>query len=112
MFPNQLTPDTSTGGGDSREIAWRNHKDKGKQLFRNGSYVAALQSFQAALNTLSSITTPGGSDGRNSVRLPSSEREILLDLGIQCRLKIGGRSMASAAVEDSKQVRLSSGKIV
>jgi len=94
MFPSQLTPDNSTD--KSRETIWRESKEKGKSLFRNGSYAAALESFQTALHTLS--TTIGGIGG-----VPSSEREILLSNMVACRLQIGGKLMASAAVEESKQ---------
>jgi len=101
MFPNQLTPDidTDTNNGDNnRGIATQNLKENGKTHFRNGNYPAALQSFQSALtlHTISSSSIGGRTP-------PSSEREVLLDLVIQCRLKIGGRSMASTAVEECNE---------
>lgn len=93
MFPSQLTPDNNTD--IRRETIRRDHKEKGKRLFREGSYAEALQSFQAAQQTSLII---GGSGV-----VPSSEREILLSNIVACRLKIGGKDMASAAVEESKQ---------
>merc|ERR1719469_528073 len=42
------------------------------------------------------------SSNADSGMVPSSEREILLSNIVACRLKIGGKDMAAAAVEDAK----------
>ncbi len=73
----------------SKNNKWMSHKDDGKNFFRQEKFEEALTSYRAAL-----LTAPD-----------ATEKQILLSNIVACRLKIGGPSMAAAAVEEAKQVR-------
>ena len=72
---------------------WISHKEDGKNFFHQEKYEEALTSYRAAL-----LTAPN-----------TTEKQILLSNMVACRLKIGGSSMAAAAVDESKQVCLGVG---
>lgn len=70
------------------------YKDQGKNHFERQEYAQALASYRAALSP-EFTTSP-----------PRDEKQIILSNIVACRLKIGGAAMASAAIEEAKQVSL------
>jgi tetratricopeptide (TPR) repeat protein len=67
-------------------VGW---KERGSSHFQRGDYEAALNAYKQAL--------------RPDLECPSSEQQLLLSNIVACRLKIGGRAQAEAAVEAAKQ---------
>jgi hypothetical protein len=81
---NSTSPPTTT----TTPSSWMGWKEKGKTEYERCNYKDALDSYRTAI-TLS---------------CPADERQIMLSNMVACRLKIGGRAQAEAAVETAKQV--------
>ena len=84
--------DDDSGGSPTRLSSWTAYKNQGKQRYERGQFQGALQSYNSALHP----------DLASS--MPAMERQIILSNMVACRLKIGGRAQAEAAVENAKQV--------
>jgi Tetratricopeptide repeat len=74
---------------DNTPSSWVGWKERGKDCFQNGNYERALNAYTQAL--------------RPEFRCPVSEQQILWSNIVACRLKMGGRAQAEAAVEAAKQ---------
>ena len=84
--------DDDSGGSATRLSSWTAYKNQGKQRYESGQFQEALQSYNSALHP----------DLASS--MPDMERQIIISNMVACRLKIGGRAQAEAAVENAKQV--------
>lgn len=69
--------------------SWRSLKNQGNQAFARGEYQQALDSYKTALAA--------------ELEAPRAERQILLSNLVACRLKLGGLTHATAAVEEAKE---------
>ena len=79
----------SSSDDASSTTSWLGCKERGKNAFINGDYILALESYTQALKH-----RPGPS---------TLDRQILLSNIVACRLKIGDKSQAEAAVVAAKQ---------
>ena len=84
--------DDNLDGSATRLTSWTAYKNQGKQQYERGEFQAALLSYNSALHP--SLASS----------MPAMERQIILSNMVACRLKIGGRAQAEAAVENAKQV--------
>eukprot|EP00586_Coscinodiscus_wailesii_P006288 CAMPEP_0172482720 /NCGR_PEP_ID=MMETSP1066-20121228/9303_1 /TAXON_ID=671091 /ORGANISM="Coscinodiscus wailesii, Strain CCMP2513" /LENGTH=374 /DNA_ID=CAMNT_0013246077 /DNA_START=64 /DNA_END=1184 /DNA_ORIENTATION=+ len=80
-------PETTSSTQSSRRSSWRELKNEGRAEFNENRFHDALTSYRTAL----------------TLNPPAYERQVLLSNVVACRLKIGGRAQASAALEDARQ---------
>jgi len=80
--------DESSGANDSSR-SWVGWKERGKQAFIRCDYNVALQAYTKAINQ-----NPGPS---------TLDQQILLSNMVACRLKLGGKTQAEAAVATAKK---------
>lgn len=98
---------TNTNADDvtssNHPTTWREWKTRAAKQFQDGNYDAALYSYTQALRPDLNNNSNGSSSSSSSISISSSDRQILLSNIVACRLKIGGRTQAAAAVETAKQ---------
>ena len=93
---------------------WREWKARATKQFQDGNYEGALYSYTQALRPFddhhdgsgsgsSNAPSPSLSSSSSSFFISNSDRQILLSNIVACRLKIGGRVQAEAAVETAKR---------
>jgi tetratricopeptide (TPR) repeat protein len=79
----------SSSTDPSSGSSWQSHRDRGKAAFAAGDYETSLEEFRAALSN-------------SSILVSALDRQLLLSNVVACRLKLGGRAQAEAAVNDAK----------
>lgn len=79
-------PSSSSVPAPSNWVGW---KERGKRAFEGEDYAAALNAYTQALQP--------------DMGCPRAEQQIMLSNIVACRLKIGGRPQAEAAVEAAKR---------
>ncbi|MGK3745203.1 MAG: hypothetical protein ACI90V_012064 [Bacillariaceae sp.] len=83
---------TNNSSNTTSSTNWIGWKERGTQSFNRGDYGVALQAYAQASRQSSSNAAPSTLD-----------RQILLSNMVACRLKLGGKAQAEAAVVTAKK---------